>query len=165
MLSASREQLEDAGGEDRDICGLISAARELVETGLRVELVGTPVDAADPRFIRYLKVRLGSQPDECFYAVFLDRARRYIRSEPIGFGGRASVEARMGLLFRRALELRAAGLLLAHNHPSGACSPSEADLAATAQISETARQLDLRLLDHLIVTPSSVYSINKEQLL
>jgi DNA repair protein RadC len=61
--------------------------------------------------------------------------------------------------------LRAAGLLLAHNHPSGACSPSEADLAATAQISETARQLDLRLLDHLIVTPSSVYSINKEQLL
>ena len=165
MLSASREQLEEAGGEDRDVCALISAARELVDTGLREDLVGSPVEVTDPRLLRYLKVQLGRLRHECFYAVYLDRAQRYIRGEAVGSGSRSGVESRMGLLFRRAIELRASGLLLAHNHPSGNCTPSRADLQATDRIDETARRLDLDLLDHLIVTPMAVYSIKKEHLL
>ena len=85
--------------------------------------------------------------------------------EPIGIGGRSGIESRLGLLFRRALELRAAGLLLAHNHPSGRCAPSEIDIQTTARIEETANRLDLWLLDHLIVTSAAVFSIKKEHIL
>lgn len=165
MISASREQLEEAGGEDRDVCTLISAARELVEIGLREELVGTPVDIRDPRFLRYLQVRLGDRRQECLYAVYLDQAQCYIRGEQIGIGNRAGADSRMSLLFRRAVELRASALLLAHNHPSGSCAPSRADLHSTARVDETARRLDLQLIDHLIVTRNAVYSIKKERTL
>jgi len=137
----------------------------MVEFGLREDLTGSAVETSDPRFIQYLKLTLGRDRGERLYAVFVDGERRYIRGETIGLGSRKGIEARIGHLFQRAMELRATGLLLAHNHPSGDCTPSGKDLRATEIIAETAARLDLFLVDHLIVTKSAVYSIKGERTL
>jgi DNA repair protein RadC len=62
-------------------------------------------------------------------------------------------------LVERALELGAAGFLLAHNHPSGRCRPSADDVSGTLRLAEVAEALELSLIDHLIVTRTRVFSM------
>lgn len=97
--------------------------------------------------------------EERFHAIFLDAARGYLDDCVIGHGPSAHLAIRMRELFARALSLGARGLIVAHNHPSGDCRPSESDIAATHRLREIARALDIELLDHLIVTREKIYSM------
>jgi DNA repair protein RadC len=83
----------------------------------------------------------------------------------LGVGAHSSHSSRIADILRRAVELHAGGLLLAHNHPSGSAKPSRADLKATARLRELADGLDIRLIDHLIVTRSTVYSMVRKRVI
>lgn len=100
---------------------------------------------------RFLRWKLARLTREVFACLFLDNRHRLIRYEVLFLGtvDRAAVHAREVL--RRALELNAAALILAHNHPSGIAEPSASDLALTADLGDLLRRIDVRLLDHLVV--------------
>ena len=77
-------------------------------------------------------------------------------------GGIASTTVDVRLVLKRALEVGATALVLAHNHPTGNLVPSSADLQLTKKMNEAAKILDIRLLDHLIVSEKSYFSFADE---
>jgi len=96
---------------------------------------------------------------ERFHAVFVDEARVHLGDAPMGRCGRSGLSLRMRELFTRALGVGASGILIAHNHPSGKCRPSQCDIESTRRLEEVARALDIELLDHLIFTQDAFYSM------
>lgn len=97
--------------------------------------------------------------EEQFHAIFLDAGRGYLDDCRMGSGNSAHMPIRLRELFAKALSLGASGIIVAHNHPSGDCRPSQSDVAATRRLVEIGRALDIELLDHLIVTRERVYSM------
>ena len=159
VLDAPLPQLRAAAGGYDNAVDAIFGARRLVEAALGEELVGTPVDGADPAIHRYLQARIGGAPEERLHAIFADRSQGYILDEPVTMGSSTRIEARVRPLVERALALGASGILLAHNHPSGRCRPSEDDIAGTRRLVEIAEALELTLIDHLIVTRTRVFAM------
>lgn len=95
---------------------------------------------------------------ESFYVIYTDRAHRALACECVSKGGITATVVDVRLVFVRALLLRATGVILAHNHPSGQLRPSKMDINLTNKINEGGKTLDIQLLDHIIVTPDEYYS-------
>jgi len=108
---------------------------------------------------QYCMARLGHLPIEHCMALYLDSQYRLITSEEVARGtlNQASVYPRE--IVRAALRHHAAALILAHNHPSGVAEPSDADLALTRHLRNALALVDIRLLDHLIVTGNHALSL------
>lgn len=111
--------------------------------------------------VDYLRAMvLGSlEKAERCHAVFLDDTHAYLGDAPLGQGGSGSLSIRMRDLFGKALSLSASGIIVAHNHPSGHCRPSQYDIEATRRLNDVAGALDIDLLDHLIITQDAIYSM------
>jgi DNA repair protein RadC len=159
VLDAPLPQLRAAAGGYESAVDAIFGARRLVEAALGEELVGTPVDGSDPALHRYLRARIGGAREERLHAIYADTRRGYLTDEPVVMGSSSRIEARVRPLIERALALGAAGVLLAHNHPSGRCRPSADDISGTLRLAEIAEALELTLIDHLIVTRTRVFSM------
>lgn len=112
-----------------------------------------------------LQPLLADQEKEIFCALFLNRANRVLRTEILSHGGINGTLVDPRLLFKKALELDASGLVICHNHPSGSLKPSESDLDLTKKITAGAKILDLNLMDHLIVSQEGYLSFADEGLL
>ena len=93
------------------------------------------------------------------HAIFVDAQRACLGDVAFGMGSMGTLQLRMRALFGEALRLNAAGIILAHNHPSGQCKPSRGDIDATLRLQEVGRALDITLVDHLIFTHHAVYSM------
>ena len=98
---------------------------------------------------------------ERLIAGYTDSSSRLVAVEVLADGSRGTVSTEARSLFARALGLDARGIILAHNHPSGDPRPSHADVHATRRIKSMAEQLGIELIDHLIFTDSSTYSIRR----
>ena len=127
------------------------AAVAMVERSAQAGLKALPELSSSSAVRRFLRLKLAHLPREVFACLFLDNRHRLIRFEPLFYGtvDRASVHPREVL--RRALELNAAAVILAHNHPSGVAEPSASDLALTQDLTDLLRRIDVRVLDHLVV--------------
>jgi len=95
---------------------------------------------------------------EEFWVLLLNTGNKVIAKELVSKGGIGMVAVDIRLLFQRVLQTRATGLILSHNHPSGALQPSDADRSLTRKIVEAAQVLDIRILDHLIISDEGYYS-------
>ena len=111
--------------------------------------------------IEYLRgvVLSGHNRTERFHAIFADSRRSYLGDAALGEGDVNALTVRMRDLFSRALALEASAIIVAHNHPSGDCRPSRHDIEATKRLVTIGEALDITLLDHLIFTHHSVYSM------
>lgn len=99
------------------------------------------------------------------HAIFADAKGAWLGDAPCGIGSLSSLTLRMRELLSEALRHDAAGIILAHSHPSGQCRPSGCDIAATRRLAEVASALDIKLIDHLIFTTDAVYSMRAGGLL
>ncbi|MFN8290187.1 MAG: JAB domain-containing protein [Chitinophagaceae bacterium] len=99
---------------------------------------------------------------EQFSILLLDRSNSCIGISTISQGGISACVVDPKVVFATALKARASSIILAHNHPSGNLKPSEADKTITKSLVAGGHILDLRVLDHLIVTPRSYYSFADE---
>jgi DNA repair protein RadC len=113
----------------------------------------------------YCRVRLGNEEVEVFRVFFLDSKLRVIGEEELERGtiDRAAVYPRR--VIEGAMRMRASGLVLAHNHPSGDASPSELDRALTKAIALGGAVLDIQVIDHLVVSRDRVVSFRESGLL
>ncbi|MCA6372212.1 MAG: JAB domain-containing protein [Cytophagales bacterium] len=103
---------------------------------------------------------------ERFFCCFLNQANRLIGYNEIGAGGVAFCPVDVKLLFQKALLCPGmVSILICHNHPGGILKPSDSDISLTKKIKKSCELLEIRLLDHLIVTENSYFSFANEGLL
>lgn len=100
---------------------------------------------------QYLQNILAYREREVFLVLFLDNQHRVIRHEEMFAGTISSVEIHPREIVREALKVNAAGIILAHNHPSGVAEPSAMDIRVTEQIIKACQLLGIRVLDHLVI--------------
>lgn len=106
----------------------------------------------------YFALRLADEEREIFSVAFLNSQHRLIACEDLFKGTINQAPVFPREIAKRALALNAAAVVLAHNHPSGESEPSSADRAITEMISDAMGLLDIRLLDHFVVTVNRCYS-------
>ena len=105
-----------------------------------------------------LRPLIGNIEIEEFWAVYLNQANRVIRKERLSSGGLTGTLVDVRLIMNGALLSNATGMIIAHNHPSGNENPSGEDNRITEQIKKAADTLNIRLLDHVIITSNTYYS-------
>jgi len=113
----------------------------------------------------YLKSRLLHHAREVFVCLFLDNRHRVIRYEELFLGTIDGASVHPREVVRRALELHAAAVIFAHNHPSGVTEPSQADLRITQRLKDALALVDVRVLDHLIIGEGDAASLAEQGLL
>ncbi|MWB94419.1 DNA repair protein RadC [Flavobacterium sp. GA093] len=105
---------------------------------------------------------IGELPHEEFWVLFLNNSNKVISKSQLSKGGISSTIVDVRLVFKLALESGATGLILCHNHPSGVLKPSNADLQITKKLKIAGDSLDVKVLDHLIITETKYYSFVDE---
>jgi len=108
---------------------------------------------------------IGDLPHEEFWAVYLNNANKVLQTQQLSKGGITGTIVDVRLTLKIALQLGAVGLILAHNHPSGTLKPSHADKQLTKKLKAASDSLDIKVLDHLIITEKAYFSFADEQLL
>ena len=99
---------------------------------------------------------------ESMKVMLLSNANRVLGIMDVSNGGISQTVVDVRLIMQSALLAKASGIILAHNHPDGALIPSAMDTAATHRIKKACEVLDIKLLDHIIITPESYYSYADE---
>ena len=138
-----------------EIVAVLELARRALAAQLKQQtLFETPAAVRD-----YLQLQLGSRPHEIFAVLFLDSQHRLIVLEELFRGtlNQTSVYPREVVV--RALALNAANVVFAHNHPSGSARPSRADEALTQTLKAALALVDVRVLDHFVVTRTEAVSM------
>ena len=102
---------------------------------------------------------------EEFWILLLNRANRVIKKAQVSQGGVAGTVADPKIIFKLALDELASGIILAHNHPSGNLTASQADLDLTKKLKDAGKLLDIQVLDHLIVAGQKYFSFADEGLM
>jgi len=143
----------------------IAAIMELARRSLAEALKERPVFDAPVKVKDYLRLQIGTRPHEVFAVVFLDAQNRLLTLEELFRGSLTQPSVYPRDVVKRALDLHAAAVILAHNHPSGVCEPSRADEHLTTTLKNALALVDIRVLDHLIVGRTEVVSFAERGLL
>lgn len=107
---------------------------------------------SSPERVRaYLRLRLSELEHEEFWVVWTDAQNLAIEAEMMFRGSLTQTSVYPRELVKRALQINAAGVILAHNHPSGSTAPSKADHRLTASLKEALALIDVRVMDHFII--------------
>jgi DNA repair protein RadC len=114
---------------------------------------------------QYLQLHIGSRPHEVFVVVFLDVQHRLIMLEEMFRGTLTQTSVYPREVVTRAIHHQAAAVVLAHNHPSGSIEPSRADESLTQTLRAALALVDVRVLDHVIVSPGQSFSMAEKGLL
>ena len=183
VVDVARELLKSAEGRLNAIAGMsmeklcsidgigpgkavtIAAAFELGRRSSSEQIIHDRNAVSSPKdiFRMMLPIMRGLDHEEC-WAVFLNRANYVLGKERMSAGGMDSTVIDTKAVIRRALERKACGVILVHNHPSGSAMPGQADIRQTAVLKKALQACEIQLLDHVVVAEDSWYSFADEQL-
>jgi len=122
-------------------------------------LIGSAEDVA-----RFVRSHLVDNSREQLFALYLDTKHAVVSYSLISIGTANSTVVHPREVFQRAVLAGATAVIVAHNHPSGSCQPSEADRLITKRLREAGEVLGIPLLDHVIVTDDSFYALGADGL-
>lgn len=108
---------------------------------------------------------IGELPHEEFWILYMNNSNKVIQKNQLSKGGITGTLVDVRLALKTAIEVGAVGLILAHNHPSGSLKPSEADKQITQKLKLAADSLDIKVIDHLIITEKAYFSFADEGLI
>jgi len=108
---------------------------------------------------------IGELMHEEFWLLYLNNSNKIIYKNKLSSGGITGTLVDVRMLFKKALELSAVAVILSHNHPSGNLKPSKADIDLTKKIQEAGKTLDIKVLDHLIITEKDYFSFADSNLM
>jgi DNA repair protein RadC len=121
---------------------------------------------SSPQAVRdYLRLSLGARPHEVFVAMFLDAQNRLLGCEELFRGTLTQTSVYPREVVKTALRYNAAGVIFAHNHPSGVAEPSRSDELLTQTLKQALSLVEIRTLDHFIVAGSKTISFAERGLL
>lgn len=181
VLSLSQEILRDADGRlsrvarlsmaemMKKYCGVgpakavsLAAAFEL---GIRCAddlAVSDTLITSGADVYKLMRGKLQRLNNEEFWVIHLSRANRVISQDCISRGGTAATVVDIKLVLKSAIDKLSSAIILVHNHPSGNLRPSAQDDTLTSKIKKGAELLEIRVLDHIIISPEGYYSYNDE---
>jgi len=139
------------------VAGLELGARRQVSEVVKLDQITSSRDGYE-----MLRPLLADLPKEEFWVLYLNRANKVILKDQVSSGGVNGTVVDLKVIFKKALELLASGVILAHNHPSGAIRPSREDDIMTKRLVEAGKLLETPVLDHLIITDNGYYSYADE---
>lgn len=159
------EKLCSINGIGRSKAVTIAAAFELGRRSAAEKIVQDRVPVTSPKdvFRMMLPFMRGLDHEEC-WAVFLNRANYVLGKDRMSVGGMDSTTIDVKAVLRRALDRKASGVILVHNHPSGSALPGQADIMQTGMLKKALQTCEICLLDHVIIAEDSWYSFADEQL-
>lgn len=184
VLEISRRILADCGNELGNLARLsvhelvkkyngigiakaaaIVVAMEIGRRRMQEKVLQASVISSSGQAYSYFAPLLKDLEHEEFWVLFLNRANRILGSECLSSGGMTSTVIDVRVLFRKALEIKACALIVAHNHPSLSAFPSQHDRVITEKIRSAGELLDIVLHDHLIIAGDNYYSFVDEGIL
>lgn len=130
----------------------LQAVMELARRALSEQMNDADVFESPGAVRDWLRLRIGSLPHEVFYILLLDARNRLIEAAELFRGTLTQTSVYPREVVKLALARNAAAVILAHNHPSGAAEPSPADELLTRSLKQALELVDIRVLDHFIVT-------------
>jgi DNA repair protein RadC len=143
----------------------IQAARELATRAIAEDLQGRSCLTSPGAVRDLLKHKLAGLPHEVFVCIHLDAQHRVLSVEELFRGTLTQTSVYPREVVKAALRANAAAVIFAHNHPSGACQPSQADELLTRNLKEALSLVDVKVLDHFIVAGTSALSFAERGLL
>ena len=153
VLAASPDALARTV-DDQGAVRQLGAVRAAMLQALRTEALTGPVLSDSEALNAYLFADMAHLPTERLRVLFLNAKNRLLRDEVMGEGSINETSIYPREIMRRALEIGATALILAHNHPSGDPKPSRVDVEATYRVVEAGRPFDIRVHDHVIIARS-----------
>ncbi|MEW2922893.1 MULTISPECIES: RadC family protein [Flavobacteriaceae] len=108
---------------------------------------------------------MGELQHEEFWIVYLNNSNKVIHKSQLSKGGITGTLVDVRLVLKQALDLGAVGIILAHNHPSGALKPSAADKQITQKLKKASEALDIKILDHIILAQHHYFSFADQGIL
>lgn len=124
---------------------------------LRTQVSAQPIISNSQALLDYLRLDQAHAPNERFRVLYLN-ARNCLVGETVQEGSVSDAPVYPREIIRKALDCGATALVLVHNHPSGDHAPSAADISITRTLADAARQLEIRIHDHLVVSPGGAAS-------
>lgn len=140
----------------------IIAALELGRRRRAEEAVELTKITSSKMIFEVMQPIIGELAHEEFWIVYLNNSNKIISKSQLSKGGITGTLVDVRLVFKLALEMGATGLILCHNHPSGALTPSDADKQITRKLKLAGDSLEIKVLDHLIVTENNYFSFVDE---
>ena len=151
VLCASVERLLGERGLGMAKVATLKAVLGLAERVAHEDLGDSPVLSSSLEVQRLLQLKLSGLQREVFACLMLDSRHRLLKFEVLFTGTIDSASVYPREIIKRCLELNAAAVILAHNHPSGMAEPSLADIALTERLKPLLTEVGVRLLDHIVV--------------
>ncbi|PHR74164.1 MAG: hypothetical protein COA67_02015 [Lutibacter sp.] len=136
----------------------IVTALELGRRRRLEEALEQPKITSSKEVFEIMQPIIGDLQHEEFWVLYLNNSNKIIDKSQVSKGGITSTLVDTRLVFKKAMEISAVGIILAHNHPSGALKPSESDKKLTQKIKIAGETLDIKILDHLIITEKAYFS-------
>ena len=143
----------------------IAAALELGRRRAAASALEKVVIRSSTEIAQFIRAQIKDFSYEVFGVLFLNKANKINHFELISRGGITGTVADPRIILKKALEKDATSIVLCHNHPSGNLRPSRADEDLTHKIKEAAKFMDIKVLDHIIVSEEGYYSFADEGVL
>jgi DNA repair protein RadC len=140
----------------------IIAAMELGRRRRTEEVVELTKITSSQTIFQIMQPIIGELPHEEFWIIYLNNSNKVISKSQLSKGGITGTLVDTRLVFKVAIEIGATSLILCHNHPSGTIMPSDADKLITKKLKLAGDSLDVKVLDHLIITETKYYSFVDE---
>ena len=161
----SLKQLMDFKGIGEAKAITIAASLELgrrrkLEGAVKLEQITSSRDVYD-----IMQPVLGELSHEEFWILYLNNSNKILQKQQLSKGGITGTLVDVRLVLKQALEVGATALILCHNHPSGTLKASQADIDITKKLKAAALSLDIKVLDHIIVTEKAYFSFTDENIL
>ena len=165
LLAADPAEIQKTKGLGKAKTATVLAVLALVKRSLGEEMRARD-NLSSPNAVRdYLRLNLATRDREVFVAVFLDAQNRVLKVEELFSGTLTQTSVFPREVVRCALQLNAAAVIFAHNHPSGLAEPSRADEVLTHALKQALALVDVKVLDHFIVGASSAMSFAERGLI
>ena len=167
VLFASDDKLMEFNGLKENTIIVFKIVREaaLRMTWQKLSATEAPILTSYDSIIEYCRAASGYKDREEFRIIFLNAKNRIIGEEVQQRGSVNAVAIHPREVMRSAVLKGASSLIIVHNHPSGDVTPSRADVDVTRRIEEALSAVDIKLIDHFIVSKNMVYSFNDHGLL
>lgn len=142
----------------------LQASKEMTKRYLAQQMKFSEMIQSPYMAIMYFQTELEDEEREVFMVLFLDNQNRLIYKEKMFFGTINQAVVHPREIIKQALKYNAAGIIVAHNHPSGSCVPSDSDRSLTKKIEMACDLVDIRFVDHIIVGKGDYFSFKEEEL-
>ncbi len=143
----------------------ITAALELGRRRRSEEALIKKKITASSSVFELMQPIIGDIPHEEFWVIYLNNSNKVLQQSQISKGGLTGTIVDVRLVLKTAIEMNAVAIILVHNHPSGNLSPSKADKQLTQKLKTAGESLDIKVLDHVIITEKAYFSFADESLL